>query len=568
VRLDAAYPSETPEGVFIALRPAGIMARGIAYVVDLIIRAFVMGVVLILAAIVSGGLATGFILILYFALEWFYPVFFEMSRRGATPGKAMMGLRVVMDTGQPVTLGASMTRNLLRAADFLPALYSAGIAALLLRRDSKRLGDMAAGTLVVFDRSADIDGRLSEGPILDPGRPLSLNEQAAIVALAGRRGRLTRQRFEELARMVGPALPDTGDSADASSRLLAVAQWAVGRHPYGAPQAPKQFEAAHAPAWAELDTLTRSAQAGRMHDGARLAALYRQACGHLALAQSRAYPAYLVRRLESAVQAAHAMVYRPRGTDRQALARFFLVDFPQTVRAQGRYVLIAALLFWVPLLALGLAGALDRDLVEQIMGASQVREFDEMYRGGAESLGRVRDAGDDWTMFGYYIMNNIGIGFQCFASGIFAGVGSIFYIVYNGALIGLVAGYMVAAGHTQNFFSFVVTHSAFELTAIVLSGAAGLMIGHAWLAPGTLTRLDSLKRAAGQAVVLMYGVVAMLLTAAALEAFWSSSGWIGPPVKYGVGAACWLLVIYYLGWQGRPGAAPQTPAPEATHAGS
>ncbi|WP_260986362.1 stage II sporulation protein M [Bordetella genomosp. 13] len=565
MRLDAAHPSETPEGIFIALRPAGIMARSIAYLVDWLIRWAILAV-LFTFAVGLGGLAQGLILIAYFVLEWLYPVAFEMTRRGATPGKRLMGLRVVMDTGQPVTLGASLTRNLLRAADFLPGFYGAGAVAILLRRDSKRLGDMAAGTLVVFDHSADLDGRLPEADILDPGRALTLPEQAVIVALAGRHGRLTPQRFDELARMAGSALPDTDDRATATRRLLGVAQWAVGRHPYGAPQAPRQFEIAHAPGWAELDTLVTASQQGKRHEGARLAALYRQACGHLALAQSRAYPAYLVRRLETLVQRAHTVVYRPRGAGRKALGRFLLIDFPQAVRTHWRYVLASALLFSVPLLVLGVAAALDRDLASQILGASQVREFDDMYRGGAEALGRKRDAGDDWTMFGFYIMNNIGIGFQCFASGIFAGVGSVFFIVYNGASIGLVGGYMVAAGHSANFYSFVATHAAFELTAIVLAGAAGLMIGHAWLAPGTLTRLEALKRAAGQAVVLVYGVTAMLLVAAAIEAFWSSSRWIEPSVKYSVAAACWLLVIGYLGWQGRPRRDP-APGQEAAHAG-
>src|SRR6185436_653883 len=95
----------------------------------------------------------------------------------------------------------------------------------------------------------------------------------------------------------------------------------------------------------------------------------------------------------------------------------------------------------------------------------------------------------------------------------------------------------------------------FELTAIVMSGAAGLRIGHALLAPGRRTRLAALRHASADAIVVMYGVIAFLLIAAAVEAFWSSARWVAPEVKYGVGAACWALVIAYLGWQGRPRAA-------------
>ena len=100
-------------------------------------------------------------------------------------------------------------------------------------------------------------------------------------------------------------------------------------------------------------------------------------------------------------------------------------------------------------------------------------------------------------MFGFYIRNNIGIAFQCFAGGIFAGLGSLFFLAFNGVAAGSPAGYLTARGHGETFYSFVVTHGAFELTAIVLAGAAGLRLGHALLVPGRHTRRAALERAAG-----------------------------------------------------------------------
>jgi uncharacterized membrane protein SpoIIM required for sporulation len=97
----------------------------------------------------------------------------------------------------------------------------------------------------------------------------------------------------------------------------------------------------------------------------------------------------------------------------------------------------------------------------------------------------------------------------------------------------------------------VVTHSAFELTAIVLSGAAGLRLGHALLAPGRYTRLQSLVHAAQESAVIIYGVVAFLLIAAGIEAFWSSARWIPLPMKYSVAALVWIAVLSYLTMQGR-----------------
>jgi len=154
-------------------------------------------------------------------------------------------------------------------------------------------------------------------------------------------------------------------------------------------------------------------------------------------------------------------------------------------------------------------------------------------------------------MFGIYIRNNISVAFQCFAGGLFGGLGSLFFLAYNGVFSGALAGYLTERGLSSTFFSFVVTHSAFELTAAVLSGAAGLRIGHTLLAPGRFTRRHALVLATRDAAVIIYGVVGMLLVAAAIEAFWSSAPWVPHAVKYAVAAACWVSVLGYLTLQGR-----------------
>jgi uncharacterized membrane protein SpoIIM required for sporulation len=174
-----------------------------------------------------------------------------------------------------------------------------------------------------------------------------------------------------------------------------------------------------------------------------------------------------------------------------------------------------------------------------------------MYSPAAESIGRRRTVDTDWMMFGFYIRNNIGVAFQCFAAGLFAGVGTLFFLAYNAALGGAVAGYLTERGMASTFYSFIVTHAAFELTAIVLAGGAGLKLGHALLAPGRRTRLAALVTAAEQSSVILYGVTVLLVIAAAVEAFWSSARWLNPAVKYGVAAVCWTAVLSYLILQGR-----------------
>jgi uncharacterized RDD family membrane protein YckC len=227
--LDTVVAAETPEGIVLELRPAGLSARFYAFIVDWLIRLMVLYAAAIAAAFM-GGFGMGFWLILYFLLEWFYPVAFELSRSGATPGKSIVGIKVVMDNGLPVTPAASFTRNLLRFADFLPFLFGAGIVSMLLRQDSKRLGDLAAATIVVHQPLRPPKVKLDDVAPVTPLVPLAPSDQAAIVALAARAPTLTAERLDELAALAASVSGDSGKAGpNVTRRVLGVAQWAMGK---------------------------------------------------------------------------------------------------------------------------------------------------------------------------------------------------------------------------------------------------------------------------------------------------------------------------------------------------
>ena len=227
--LDTVVAAETPEGIVLELRPAGLSARFYAFLLDWLIRlmiAYAAGI----AAAFMGGLGVGFWLLFYFLLEWFYPVVFELSRSGATPGKSIVGIKVIMDNGLPITPAASFTRNLLRVADFLPLLFGAGIVSMLLRQDSKRLGDLAAATIVVHQPQRPPKVRLDNVAPVTPVVPLAPSDQAAIVALAARAPTLTGERLDELAALAAAVSGDGGRAGpNVTRRVLGVAQWAMGK---------------------------------------------------------------------------------------------------------------------------------------------------------------------------------------------------------------------------------------------------------------------------------------------------------------------------------------------------
>lgn len=219
-RIDTVRVHETPEGVDLALRVAGPVPRAAALAVDAFIK---LGLYLLLSPLLAlAGLGMGLFLLAAFLLEWFYPVFFEL-RSGATPGKQALGLAVVHDDGTPVEASASLVRNLLRVVDFLPLGYGAGLVCTLVDRDFRRLGDLAAGTLVVHVRTPAVAGEVPAHAPLPPPRPLPLVAQQAILACAERGPRLSPQRRAELAEILSPLNGTRGEAA--WEALLGYANW-------------------------------------------------------------------------------------------------------------------------------------------------------------------------------------------------------------------------------------------------------------------------------------------------------------------------------------------------------
>lgn len=285
---------------------------------------------------------------------------------------------------------------------------------------------------------------------------------------------------------------------------------------------------------------------------ARFPADYRSLCTHYALARSRGYSPLLVAELQHLVRRGHAQLYRRRSDWLWRSIRFATAGFPRSLRAQAGYLWLALVLFFGTGLVSGLWCFADGELIYSILDEGQVAGMETMYAPSNEHPGRSaeRSAETDFAMFGYYIANNIGIGFRIFAGGILLGVGTLFLLVYNGLVIGGVAGHLTAIGYQDPFWSFVSGHGAFELTAIAICGAAGLRLAHALLAPGQHRRGRALALAARPALELVMGAALMLLVAAFVEAFWSSSA-LDYGTKYAVAAMLWLLVLAYLGLAGR-----------------
>lgn len=228
--LDTLQPVELAEGVEIRLRVAGPLLRIGAYCIDFGLR-FMLMVLLSIIYLISGialgeRVATGLMLLTWFVLDWFYPVFFEAGKRGATPGKMLFGLRVVQISGTPITFGQAVVRNFLRFIDGLPTFnYLVGIASCFATRRFQRLGDLAAGTVVVYNRVPPQPLIAAPPPIQPLPVPVGLSgdEARALGAFRERAGLWPEARRHEIADQATPLSGATG--AAGASRLMAMAHW-------------------------------------------------------------------------------------------------------------------------------------------------------------------------------------------------------------------------------------------------------------------------------------------------------------------------------------------------------
>ena len=316
------------------------------------------------------------------------------------------------------------------------------------------------------------------------------------------------------------------------------------------------FERQRRPVWKDFEKSIEAAsgmkKGSKTIDSELFLEEYRKLNRDLALAQSRGYSQELIDYLNTQVSEGHRIIHVQATHWWETLWNYISGGFPKAIREARTFVYCASAAFLVPAFGLiFLIEWMDPTYLYSVLDPSTLEQLERMYDPGNSRIGHENQSDRDFVMFGFYIMNNVSIALRVFAWGLLFGVGSILILCFNGVYIGAAAYHLTNIGYTSTFWTFVIAHGAFELTAIVLAGAAGLMLGYSLLAPGRQTRLDALKNAALKSIQIMAGVVVMLVLAAFVEAFWSSNRWMEPAIKYVVGAILWLLVFYYFIFVGR-----------------
>lgn len=315
-----------------------------------------------------------------------------------------------------------------------------------------------------------------------------------------------------------------------------------------------EFEQLNHHRWEEFEKLLTHVEKGRDHpDKQLLPKHFREISADLSLAQSRMASSHVIDRLNALVIRAYEQIYQNKRGTLDVVMRFIMIDFPIAVRKDWRLFWLCSVIFWLPFFCMMFSENIDARWVQAALGPEGMASMEQMYGGKEQQIAHLREEfGSNFMMFSFYIYNNVAIDFRIFAGGILAGLGTCFFLAFNGFYLGAAAGYVNHAGNPESFWTFVAGHSSYELLGMIIAGMAGMRIGMAILHPGRLPRVRALVQGAKQALPLIYGAAMLTTLAALVEGFWSAEPHPSM-VKYAVGIAGWIGLSAYLICMGRSG---------------
>lgn len=567
---------ETPEHILLQFELAGVGSRAAAAVVDLaILFAVLLSLFFVYSAIGALGdyvaaWGTALWWALTFLVFWGYFAAFEGLANGRTPGKRSLGLRVVMDTGHPITPAAAIIRNLVRIADMQPGTsYLLGLIFVFFHSEHKRLGDLAAGTIVVRDQPQQVVQPLAaeqdpvDEVVLSPQPRLTDDEFRWLHQLLDRLDSLDREARARLVSRLVQQLSDRvpQDRADPVAFLIQLhddelarrrSATAVrgGRRSGPVSGTAERFVALRRPVWERFrEWAERAVRHGlrRQSGGVRtFAAAYREVAADLARARTYGADQQTILYLERIVSAGHNALYGTRGVQRKPLDRLLLRELPASVVRARRYVIAACSVFLAPACVGFFLVTSEPERAYELLPASAIEQAESGRRQAEEGRG-YGESPDLYlpVVASRIISNNVQVAFMAFAFGVTAGIGTVIVLVFNGLFLGAVLGLFANYGLAGWLLTFVAGHGPLELTAIFIAGGAGLLIGRSIVAPGDLARRDSLVQAAKLALRLLGSAATLLLLAGAIEGFLSASD-APAAFKFAVsGASVILLALYF-----------------------
>jgi uncharacterized membrane protein SpoIIM required for sporulation/uncharacterized RDD family membrane protein YckC len=574
--LEQLVAIETPEQVVLSYTIAGIGSRSAAAILDTVLIATAILIVSMGRMTFMGHLAgasrwaLAILVLASFAIVWGYFVLFEGLWDGQTPGKRQFGLRVVRDGGYSVGFAASAVRNLVRVIDMQPGfLYAVGMVSAVFSSTGKRLGDYAAGTMVVQERAVAI-GAVSGPPLPDEGdgpiptATLSDDEYALLDRYMARRDTLDAQRRVQLAEQLAARFRDraptlTGSDSAVLAALHAMerrarARGAAGHQGKGAARERHAIVARGGPRWQEFASLLTSAQRRGLRgmseaEVSDFVARYRELASDLARLQTaaRGRSSDSVFALSRLVAAGHNLLYRDARRGWRTAWQYMMVTVPQEIRRSVLPIALASALLYGPGLIAYVAIVRHPAVASELLPPTMIDRAEHGAEWERQQKGYVAIADSVRPATGSFIMsNNIEVATITFAGGIAFGVGTVLSLVTNGIGIGAALGLYQSKGILSLIVRFIAPHGVLELTAITFAGAAGLLLASAILIPGAVTRREALVERGRRAIRLIAATVLMLVVAGTLEGLVSPIPTWSLAEKLSVSAITAVLLLLYI----------------------
>lgn len=580
---------ETPELVVFSYTIAGVGSRASAAIIDFLIcvatfLALLFGVFQFAKAFpgevrtpsATAAWATAVLGILQFVILWLYYVLFEALADGQTPGKRIIGLRVVRDGGLSVTFEASAIRNLVRVVDMQPiALYAIGMITTVASARGKRLGDMVAGTIVVKEDVVKQPMVAAVAPARESTRDsaqhvpiaarLTDSEYQVLDRFVQRRMELEPERRTVLAHTLATRFQDVleQDAAQLPVAQLvdlhrqeqaARARGMSARGDTGAARERHTLIATSAPRWADFAKRLADAQKGGLRKLSEsqvreFVAQYRELTSDLARLRTatRGIESAELFYLNRLVANAHSLLYRRKSLSLQRVVDFLFGEVPAEIRRSWIPIVVAGLMLFAPMAIAARAVVLHPAVAAQLLPPAMLQRAEDGVLAAKAGKGYIEDPQVLRPAFASRILtNNVQVSFMAFAFGITAGVLTALVLVMNGISIGAMFGLYASKNIGNLLLAFVAPHGVLELSAITFAGGAGMLLAAAILIPGERSRRRALAENGRRSIRLVAGSAFLLVFAGALEGFISPIATWPLRDKLLVSAVTAVCLILYL----------------------
>jgi uncharacterized membrane protein SpoIIM required for sporulation/uncharacterized RDD family membrane protein YckC len=533
---------QTPEKVVLTYNIAPLPMRGLALFTDTIIRVGIFALFAYFISLIDATFNLNYMVfnqligLTYFVLFWFYMIILSYLFSGSTPGKMLTGLKVIKLNGEPLDFSTILIRNIARGIDSFPIINPIGYIIAQTNAKRRRLGDFAAGTVVVNHSRRcgklnyenitplDMDFRLYN---LKDTNLLSEKDLYYLKLLLIKNSKdKAEYNLGSFAKKISTKINYTTQIDSPEEFLHAVYNHNTDNYR----SLSEQFIESRIEDWNKLDLILKNLRlTGRIKGKYResiieLPDLYRKVCADLSFARGQRLSPDITEYLNKLAGRSHMLLYSRQSTN--TTFSYFINNFlVNTFIKNWKVIIVAFVLFFGSLTASLLYTMQDKENALFFLDQETLDYVEDMHSEG--SFGET-SASTRVGMAMHYISHNTKIAFITFAAGLLLGLGSIYFLVYNGIAIGSIIGYLIAAGYGANIGHFITAHSVFELTAIMLAGAAGMKVGFLFFKRAKFSFIDVLDREKENISSLITVFIIFLFFAAIIEGLVSPSGlpWI------------------------------------------